>query len=448
MKQRINPGNYEAWLLDRLEGRLSPHEERELHAFLLVHPHLDPGADGLPTVGHAAGALEPSEKQLLKRELPPHGAVTDRNLTDFIIARHEGDLSPEQDEALGVFLRAHPEHARTERLIIAARAPRGPVSFGDRSALHRALPPTGHPSMAHLDDFLVARMEGDLSAEQERALEAIIATDEGARRQWTTMQATRIPADAIAFPHKDAMKRSAKVIPIARGVWVRRMAAAAAVLLLIGIGWWWLRGPSASEERYARQDPAPAPKLEALTDEQPISDKKEPGSGPSNHGARPRPEAPRFPGSKTPISIADSASHVPAPAPIEPVPSPEQLPVAQEQSATADTTRNAAPPPGSRPDVHEPVAVDAAPHHAEQVEARVVPSIRQALTGAVRERVLNRPADHQRALDDRDAEAAADRAVRALAGEHAGFALARDAQGKRRGFKLKLGRHMAVSARR
>lgn len=446
MKQRIDRTNYEAWLLDRLEGRLSPVEERELYAFLLAHPHLDPGVDDLPTVGDATGALEPSEKELLKRELPPRVPLTERNLTDFLIARHEGDLTTEQDQALSEFLRTHPEHARLERLVIAARAPTGALSFSNRSVLYRALPPAGLPSVGDLNDFLVARLEGDLSADQERALESIIASDEGARRQWTALQATRVPADAIAFPHKKALKRGAMVIPIAQGGWVLRVAAAAAVLLLVGIGWWWLRGPSVNVERYARHEPAP--KSEAPMAEQRIGERQEPNAVPSDQQAQPRPKALRSPAGMISGGFADSTSHRPEPAPLESVPSPVELPVAEEPSAPADTTRAAGAPPASAPDAQEPVAVVATPHDAERVAARDVPNVRQALTGALRERVLDRPAEYSRALDDTDAEAAANRAVRAVAGKHASFTLARDSQGRGRGFQLKLGRHLAMSARR
>ena len=50
MKERIDHSNYEAWLLDRLEGNLTPAQEQELDAFLAAHPELDPGLDELPTL--------------------------------------------------------------------------------------------------------------------------------------------------------------------------------------------------------------------------------------------------------------------------------------------------------------------------------------------------------------------------------------------------------------
>lgn len=45
MRGKINIANYEAWLLDQLEGRLSAEEEQELLNFLILHPELE-GNDG------------------------------------------------------------------------------------------------------------------------------------------------------------------------------------------------------------------------------------------------------------------------------------------------------------------------------------------------------------------------------------------------------------------
>ena len=52
----LDRGTYEAWLLDRIEGRLTPAQEHELDAFLAANPDLRAGADALPEVG-----AEPSD---------------------------------------------------------------------------------------------------------------------------------------------------------------------------------------------------------------------------------------------------------------------------------------------------------------------------------------------------------------------------------------------------
>lgn len=217
MKQRIDHSNYEAWLLDRLEGRLTPEEERELTAFLLANPNLDTGIDELPTVSDEAAGLDERTKDRLKRVLPPMGRVDEHSVADFLIARYEGDLTAQQEQELTAFLQAHPEHGRAEKLYRASRLEKEPVSHPEKSTLQRTLPPAGLPVAGDLDDFLVALMEGDLSAAQERAVAAIIESDAGVRGSWTLMQATRTARETIAYPDKDSLKRSARVIPIAWG---------------------------------------------------------------------------------------------------------------------------------------------------------------------------------------------------------------------------------------
>ena len=116
MNERIDHSNYEAWLLDRLEGNLSAEQERALDAFLLQHPELASALDELPTVGGIEAHLSKLDKESLKRTLPPTGLVAQASLDDQLIARLEGDLDPAQLEALRVYLLDHPEHARSERL--------------------------------------------------------------------------------------------------------------------------------------------------------------------------------------------------------------------------------------------------------------------------------------------------------------------------------------------
>lgn len=446
MKQRIDHSNYEAWLLDRLEGRLTPEEERELTAFLLANPDLDTGLDELPTVSVEAAELDEQTKDRLKRALPPVGRVDEHTVMDFIIARYEGDLTSQQEAELADFMQAHPEHGRAEKLYRASRLEKEPLSHPEKSALHRTLPPAGLPVAGDLDDFLVALMEGDLNAEQERAVAAIIESDAGTRGSWTLMQSTRTPREKIAYPDKGSLKRSARVIPIAWGAWVARMAAAAAVVLLFGLGWWWLHAPAVNEARYADHEPLPAVKREATTVPQGHGLALQDSAMEERAAAPRRAQDHRNHGTRT-APVADTAAHHAPAVPLNNQPEPAPPLVAHEPIQQQDTARD---DQQILPDAEEmgPVASVESPGESVTAAARTVPTLRQALTGALRERVLDRPADFPRSLDDTDAEVAADRAVRAVAGQHAGFVMRRDAQGRNRGFQLKLGRHLAVSARR
>jgi hypothetical protein len=94
----INRNNYEAYLLDQMEGTLSREDQQRLRDFLTMNPDcavlpndFDPWVlDDKPLVY--------SDKEDLKRELPRYGSrLSDSNFDLFSIARMEGDLTPEQE---------------------------------------------------------------------------------------------------------------------------------------------------------------------------------------------------------------------------------------------------------------------------------------------------------------------------------------------------------------
>lgn len=93
----INRNNYEAYLLDLIEGRLNVEDTRRVRDFLLMNPDC---AGGLEE--DQLWFLEPETvsfhgKEQLKKEFPnPESVLTDSNFDLFSIARIEGDLTREQ----------------------------------------------------------------------------------------------------------------------------------------------------------------------------------------------------------------------------------------------------------------------------------------------------------------------------------------------------------------
>ncbi len=158
----INRHNYEAFLLDLLEGRLSVDDRRQLDEFLL----LNPGCKG----------------DILEGEL--------------------WFLEPEK------------------------------VSFPGSGALKKELP--GETSLLtdhNFDLFSIARMEGDLTDEQETAHQAVIDVDTQKAGQWREWQKTRMIPESVLLKEKAQLyhrKGSGS-----RVLWLRTVSAAAAVTLLI-----------------------------------------------------------------------------------------------------------------------------------------------------------------------------------------------------------------------
>jgi hypothetical protein len=440
MSARICVHNYEAWLLDQLEGRLTAEQERELDAFLIAHPNLRPADDSMPKVGIDSAVLPDADRDALKRTLPPTGFVTEQTLNDHLIARHEGDLTPEQERALAGFLSAHPSAQRVDHQYALARIAPGGILLSEREALHRTLPPSGLPTLGDLDDFLVARLDGELSAEQERALSVLLAEHGFAQKEWATIQATRIAPETVVFTGKPQLKRSAKVIAIGAGARVWRLAAAASIALVLGLGWWWLRGERNADPGFAQRG-ASIPKAA----QHQVSDGGQPNERekPLVSDSIAQPHEASTPSQREPQERQVGES-LPIPEPMEPLlptPEPEETPMAQVPDQEPPTIE-------PHPHAEEPVALAQAPAIGLRDVERSVPTIGQTLTGVVRERMLALDAEPARPLDATDAEAAVDIALRTVAGDRAGLAVKRDAQGRRSGFDLRLGRHLALSARR
>lgn len=96
----INRHNYEAYLLDRLEGRLSVEDQQHLHDFLQSNPDCSGELSELEPWFLEPAKMHYPERILLKRKFPDASSLlTDHNFDLFSIARMEGDLTREQEEA-------------------------------------------------------------------------------------------------------------------------------------------------------------------------------------------------------------------------------------------------------------------------------------------------------------------------------------------------------------
>jgi anti-sigma factor RsiW len=454
LNSRIDHSNYEAWLLDRLEGNLSAEQERELDAFLAQYPHLAPDGEPLPSLNPLANASPAFDVRSLKRSLPPKGMVTDAALDDHLIARLEGDLDPEQLRALEKFLYENPLHERTVRLYTLARILPEPVMHALREHLHRHLPPRGLPDRHTLDDHLVARLEGELTAVQEQALTAYLAHHPDAQRQWALMSRSRIEADVVQYPHKAGLKKGGRVIAISFQRTVLRLAAAASIAVLMGAGIWTLFNrpvdvPSTTlvERRTpgvgAEEKAVPAGKVEGHEAPGGAVAPEEAGQPGATISPMPSPEAqePRMAerGSTTPAVKKEED----LPAPVEPVE--RELPLYAEQRPVRIDP--AVEPPGL---VHAqvesvPVAVDeGAMAQVGTTTTENAVSLSGLVAATLRDKVLEQPAADTRPLDGQDALAMVDRGLKALGGDKSGLSVERNA-GRVRSFELRLGNGFAIS---
>jgi len=454
LNQHIDHTNYEAWLLDRLEGNLTREQELALEAFLLLHPELAPLDDELPTVAELKTSLSTADKNALKRTLPPVGLVNDSSVEDHLIAKLEGDLDADQREALRLYLLAHPEWQQTERTYALTKLVPQAMAYAAKPTLERNLPPQGLPTEHTLSDFLIARLEGDLTVDQLRAVEQLVANNPANQRTAALVNATRVGAAPVVFADKASLKKKeGRVIAFSFNTWSARLAAAASVALLFAVGLWFLRSPEMGDDRFAR-----VPTRQQGTTVSPAPEKK------GVEQERIEPALPADDATSTqprPMQDASKSSSAPTRGPVQQAPTPEQprelTPTPVDEPALAEVPKKDVPEPnvghdkGLEAGTPEGTFEALAQQPAKPEATTPVNSERtmgELLASTLRERVLDAPVREATPLDGADAVAAVDRTLKAVGGERTGLAVQRKDNGTVNGFNLRLGRNFAISASR
>lgn len=450
MNDRIDHSNYEAWLLDKLEGQLTPEQERELEAFLLAHPELAPVDPELPVVDPMSGTLSTLDKALLKRSIPPVGMVDDKHVDDHLIARLEGDLDAARSEALRTYLLAHPEWQRADRIYALTKLVPEALAYVDRPGLVRHVPPQGLVDPHTIDDHLIAGLEGDLTAEQAAALTRFLEAHPSFRRNEALIKATRIAPEAVVYADKASLKKKeGRVIAFRLPRPAASWAAAATVALLIVLGLVLRDKSSDAPDRFARvpdnrpeQRSAVAPEasLETGTAEQAIVDRDTVPAEANAADQELRKEVPA-------PSLGPEAVRQEQVVPVVPI----EDPMIAGTPGPINAVQPQHPPqerveaPGEKPLFAE---VDEQPTRVNATHRAEERTVGELLASTLRERVLDVPARTEAPLDGSDAVAAVDRTLKAVSGDRAGLELQRRKSGGVRGFDLRLGRNFTISASR
>ncbi|MCA1752146.1 MAG: hypothetical protein ABR572_06015 [Cryomorphaceae bacterium] len=214
----INIENYEAWLLDSLEGRLSADEQKALEAFLMAHPELDGALDGFEDVG-----LTPPDEGLTDRDNLKKSDKDARDLLCFKAA--EGELTPaeaEEFERLSAKPEFRDEYNQWKRAKLAPEE----TAF-EKDDLY-CLGLDRPVSDFNFEYYTIAFAEGQLDEAGEKALMEYIGDDPERRRALAIAEGLKLqPAAGIFFPGKENLHRKER-----RGGLLLVLRAAAALLLL------------------------------------------------------------------------------------------------------------------------------------------------------------------------------------------------------------------------
>jgi hypothetical protein len=216
MKGRITRSNYEAWLLDRLEGSLTAGELEELQHFLVLHPEIDSQDSDLNSFALPDCSEGLSPDIILKKE---HDADTDLIL-NYIEGQlpalekieFENRLEKEQPLQLQVVL------FRATQLIPELQSI-------DKNILLRT------EEDLLMQSPVLRYIEKQLSATEQKEFLAGLKKSPALLTDTALFDATRLIADqAILYPDKKGLIKSASLFPL---FGLRRWQFAAAAILLL-----------------------------------------------------------------------------------------------------------------------------------------------------------------------------------------------------------------------
>jgi len=157
--------------------------------------------------------------------------INRQNYEEYLLDLMEGRLDEETAGRLKEFLLRHPEFGEKPEQGAWFQLEPESVRFTGRDNLKKDLPGPENVLTDHnFDMFSIARMEGDLTPEQEKAHESMVAAKGKWRKQWDQWQKTRLEREAIPFMWKGSLRKKAN--RPGRVLWISIIAAAATVALV------------------------------------------------------------------------------------------------------------------------------------------------------------------------------------------------------------------------
>ncbi len=106
----INKDNYELFAVDYIDGNLNATDMAIFDSFLKDNPEIASDFDGLINVLLVDESVKFTAKDTLKRlQVIEVEDITESNYEDLFVANYEGDLTPEQEDSLKIFLKKNPQ---------------------------------------------------------------------------------------------------------------------------------------------------------------------------------------------------------------------------------------------------------------------------------------------------------------------------------------------------
>ena len=161
----------------------------------------------------------------------PHININRSNYEDFFLLYVDGELKPEECDAVEVFAAAHPDLQEELDILLTTRLDAEPVVFLDKEALM-----SDSMKTTAIDETILLYIDNELKGEEKAGFEWEMSKNPELQLQHKLLLQTKLdPTEAVVYPNKGELyRRSEKAVrPM---YWMR---AAAAVVILLGWGSFW-----------------------------------------------------------------------------------------------------------------------------------------------------------------------------------------------------------------
>jgi len=218
----INRDNYETWIIDFLDGKLTTEQVGQLVLFLEMNPDIAEEFDGLDEVKLEDSNPAFSGKESLLKEsmdLPMEDV-------DMLLAKKlEGDLSIEDEKAVDAMIASHEWIGRSWAILQKTQVVQASVKFANKESL---LFPD-QVDLSNEEMALIAISEGDLKQTELHNVDDI-------QKRIDIYSSLRVKVDdSIFYAGKAALLKKGGVVTMLP--WLIRGVAAAAVVALLWQAW-------------------------------------------------------------------------------------------------------------------------------------------------------------------------------------------------------------------
>jgi len=236
---KITLENYQKYAAEWLDGSLSPEFADAFSRFLADHPMIREELEEIMLPESPVQKQYPSHPDFsaLKRSVNEK-TVNAGNFLEFVLANMDGELNETSLKNLEEWLHHHPEHQKEARLFELTRLePDFSIVFKNKEDLFRNV---GAYEVAlnedHLEEYIVASLEGELAGEDQDHLDAYMAANPAAMLMYRQFEKTFLTPDhSVFFADKSGLKQRSVVFIIDRRRIVRMFAVAASVAFVAGI---------------------------------------------------------------------------------------------------------------------------------------------------------------------------------------------------------------------